>query len=356
MKVVLFGYYGHHNFGDEVMMQGTASMLAELSNVTRITVFTATTELPTSTNKKISYASIGGKSGKARLALAIAAADRVIWGGGTCIYEPENGDLGSLKFLRTVSQFARLVGRPISFCGIGIGSLKSEEAKNIAKSILRNGGFHYFRDDTSATKALELGAEEASIRLGGDLFFLTNFEKPNRSTTRNSHITFSGLHEYAVNQTIVDAYGKMLASWLSIDRDRQIVFLPMHQGTHSDNAFHLAVADQLPRNRLTILDHHAQGDFLEAIETATIHIGMRLHSVVLADCVQTPNLAINYSPKVQAYCEKSNAGAYKRVFSVGEIISNSDIARARIAYTQNVAFISHERSLALNSLHQIIGK
>lgn len=346
MNVVLLGYYGFENLGDDLMMEGAANALANHPWVSRVVVFRASGRAPASSRSGVRFADVSGKTGKIRLLLEIARADRVIWGGGTCIYEPDDRDLSGLRFLAFVARACRTLGRPLALCGVGIGRLSSAAATAVAQAILEDAGWLSFRDAGSARLAEELGADPGRIRLGGDLFFLS---VPVRSLARERHVlrtvSFSGVHHYAGDTGIVDRYAQILRGWLS-EPELEIVFLPLHRGSRSDEAFHGALARHLPVGRYRFAQ---AGDPLagaEALGQADVHVGMRLHSIALADCLGVPNLGLEYSPKVARYVEKSSMGEYRRLFAIGEEVTVEHLRHALCRFVQNVAFLRSEREAA----------
>lgn len=350
MKVVLVGYYGFQNLGDDLMMEGAAETLASHPGVSRVVVFKATGATELASHPAVRFADLSGKSGKVRLLFEIARSDRVLWGGGTCIYEPDDGALSGLRFLASLARVCRRLRRPLSLCGVGIGSLRTDAAVALARAILSDAGSLSFRDPVSASRAVELGASPARVRLAGDLFFLS---VPTRSAPsrrdRPRTVSFSGVHLYAADAVVVEHYARMLRGWLD-DPELNLVFLPVHRGEHSDHAFHAEVARRLPPGRFRFGSFEHARACAEVLSTADVHVGMRLHSIALADSLGIPNIGLEYSPKVARYIEKSRMGEYRRLFGIREEVTTEQLRDAARLFVQNVAFLEAERGAARAAL------
>lgn len=301
MKIVLLGYYGFKNIGDDLMLMNLIEYLSCKSQVENITVYCKDNYYPE--KPKIRYLTTRGIE-RFLLPMELFSADHVVWGGGTCLYD--SADMSGMRWLRRQQRITSLGRGRFSFVGIGIGDLVSRESNELARAILEGTSFAYFREDTSLRLACETLSYRNEACVGGDLFLLNSERyaecaKVNR-TGMLAAISFSGL--YGLDESSAHLYGQLLSD--IVERyGSTIHFLPAHQGDADDSVFHRKVASHLPEGAYV---HHvwdSPGDYASILATMDFHIGMRLHSVVCADLLGIPNLAISYSPKVKLYVEKS---------------------------------------------------
>lgn len=351
MKVVLLGYYGYGNLGDDLMMQAASGVLAASSNIAQMIVFVdSQSTLVPLPSPKIIYSKLNGFFGKLRLAKEILFANRVIWGGGTCLYAGPDGELSGLRFLSKVSRYCKFVQKPIHFCGIGIGFVPLGDASRLVSEIIADSGSLVFRDEASLARALELGADPSIVSLGGDIFFMAQRQDPrSRHDGVIRKISFSGVEEYSKKSELVKFYSEVMKEWI-LELGVEILFLPMHQGSNSDNGLHEAIASYLPIGSYSLLNYMDPLECSNLMQQADFHVGMRLHSLALADCLGIPNIAIEYSTKVAQYVEKSQMGSYPRLAQVGENISSNRILNAAAAYVNNTGFLDAERSAAHSAI------
>lgn len=314
MRLTLLGYYGFRNIGDDLMLLNLLDYFSSKSDVERISVYCREKYYPE--KAKVRYVSNCGID-RLLLPVELVSADHVLWGGGTCLYD--SGDISGMRWLKRQQNIARLGRGRFSFLGIGIGDLGSSEALNLAKSILAGTSFAYFREEASMQFAREALSYRNGACVGGDLFLLSSerySEGPKVERSGNlGSISFSGLH--GLDESSAELYGHVLSGIVK-QYGSTIHFLPAHQGEADDSVFHRKVASHLPKDSYVLHTWERPNDYISTLATMDFHIGMRLHSVVCADLLGIPNLAISYAPKVKLYVDKSGILPDARVVSMND--------------------------------------
>lgn len=346
-KANLIGYFGHRNLGDDLMLDALLDAFEASPAVASVTV-----DMYEDTRGqwagKIRPLTGARLSGKARRLAGMLRANCVVWGGGTCLYHaPDN--TGMVRLLRYV-RLAKALGKPFYFVNIGIGRLDSEEATALATAILREAAGVSFRDENSYAIAQRL-APSSHFSMGGDLAALCALpivQKKTDGVIRT--IAFSGVREALERPDVVRAVARSLGSL--VHQGIKIAFIPFHGGEHSDHVFHKAVARDLPPACYALAEVNTVQDAVDQLSQADFHIGMRLHSVVVADLMGLPGIGLAFHPKVSYYAERQSAGERLALPEAGFGLNHIQAVLA--SYTRPTQALGQERAAALAGLRRFI--
>lgn len=351
MKIVLAGYYGFRNIGDDLMLRNLLAILAARQDVDRIEVFCRENYYPP--YPKTRYIPSGWKARLSR-SRAIAQADYVIWGGGTCLYESDNN--AGLFWIARLQRLTHLFRGRFAFAGIGIGKFSTPRFAALAGKMLALADHVSFREEASLVAAAKLPGYRGSACSGGDLVFLdtARFEELRCSRPVEvpiRRISFSGLH--GLNDGLAAHYAVQLAGVME-DLGAELHFLPAHAGTAGDDEFHRRLARLLPRqDQCHFRTWQTPDDYLRIMADMNFHIGMRLHSIICADLLDVPNLAISYAPKVRYYIEKSGMLADRRVIEMGEPFDGTLVKELAATYHRPESFIAQESEKAKTCIEKM---
>lgn len=350
MRIVIVGYYGMGNIGDDLMLRSLLMHLCSNDSIKTVTVFCNNNYFQPHPKTRFIASSLTGKCKKF---IALYQADLVCWGGGTCIFE--HADNYGLYRLRRFQKLSARLNTPFAFLGIGIGTITSHEIKNVAREILTSARFVSFRDDDSLFVARNvLGYSKAGMECG-DLASLgwRKTAEQRREGGRQGEISFSGV--FGQTAEVAEHWGKQLAH-LVTELGVQVNFLPAHTRETDDNQFHQQVAAYLKSGTFTIHTHATPFEFIQLLGQMDFHIGMRLHSVIIADILGVPNIAVEYSPKVVFYLRKSEAYLVERLVQPLENIDADRVERVFTTYKQPAEFLDAEEKSAVASLEALLAE
>lgn len=355
--VTLIGYYGRKNIGDDIMLSALESGLHDRIPGCRINICSAA-QLPIQTRPATHVIVTPSLVGRVRKLASLAESKTVIWGGGTCLYEDGPGGLSGLRGLRRMQRICRLFGTRFALIGVGVGDIHTFAGRRLVSSIISDADLVVCREAESVRLATELAAGQ-EIHMGGDLAFLAAI--PEAQTTKERAlkpriVAFCGTSYHAGDADLVRRYRAMIEQWLNSGVEK-ILFIPMHQGTASDNDLHYRLSDGLLNDRHEHIAYATVDECLAALRRCDAAVSFRLHGVVLADFVGTPCLAVAYSPKVAHYCTKIGDAALHRLRKLGAWISSSDlssVANSTNEFRQEfTAFRAAERRAAASSLDAV---
>ncbi len=342
MNIALLGYYGYRNFGDDILLLSLLNRLRDIKDLSTIWVLCKEDyygQDPLFRVPRVIYVTNVRWWHKLRKYLYFMKTDALLWGGGTCLYEPENGDIrGMESFLRNIRLF-RILGKRFGFAGIGMGPLRSKRAQLITRAILDGVEFVTFRDPLSLKIARDLvGSDDGAPFHGcGDLFFLSDQWIrglcPPRERGPLRKIAFCGYGGFAEDDTLAAFYAEQLDRVLQ-DVCDTVVFVPMQVFSDSDdNRFHTRVRDRMRlKDRVEIQTYDSIESLVNTMNEVDFVIGMRLHSLALADVLRVPSLGIEYNPKVRFYLESFADLGRQRACRLGEAFTPQNITAIEQAY------------------------
>jgi len=356
----LVGYYGYDNLGDELMRTGLVETMKADGRVGDVRVVVKPgAVLAAGAGAEVPLAAT--LSGRLKRLALYAASDAVVWGGGTALYEDGPGGTAGLESMLKTVRTCRLLRTPFHLLGVGVGAVFTDKAEGIIRSILQESTSIYVRDEESAEKCLNLGGRSPEMVMG-DMAFLCEPPPARRRSTGpgcSGSLVFCGASYFANDAEVIETCRSALGRALDLGFER-ILFVPMHQGTDSDRAFHEAVAAGLPDGAYQHVDYRAAAECLDVLSSCSALIGLRLHSIVLADMLGLPNIAVAYSGKVDAYVRKSGLAYPGRVVGLREHLPTEAIAGMAPAYLaheqQRSAFVDSEAAAALAGVRRLLDR
>lgn len=342
MKILLIGYYGRNNLGDDLMLENLVFMIKKIKPDCKISV--ALHNINTMPGQLENTIRID-TSDKVKYIKNIISSDIVVWGGGTCFYDAgETKITRGLNDLIKIAIVCKLFNTKLIFLGVGIGKV-TDRIKNKIKTIFNYSHSLYFRDEESFSEGHNYTKKK--LYRSGDLALLGNIEK--FSSNEKKYVTYSGVYNYAINTQHL----AWLLDDLSRETNTEIAFLPCHRAPHDDNEHHQNVANLL-NVKYTIFDTNTIDEYLQILSCSQFHIGVRLHSIVLSDMLAIPNVGIEYSPKIKKYIKSTNVLFEDRSNPRVEDISINKIKNIIKNYVRPTEYINGENKLSLIAIERVI--
>ena len=349
MELTLTGYYGFGNFGDDVILLSLLVHLNTVESVSQVHVLVRDdtySHQPEFQFPKVRYHATRRLPAKFAKYRHFVNTGLFLWGGGTCLYEPEDGDIrGMESFLHNV-RLLRLLRRRYGFLGIGMGPLRSDRARAITRQILAGAAFVTYRDPASLEIARTLMDPNPNPRLEicGDPFLLfekrlRGFAKPAAKPPRSRNagagtgslrtIGFSGHFGLAQNERAAAFYADQLDRLIE-DLGVEVRLIPMQRSREvDDNRFHARIAEKSRhRDRFRTLTWTRIESLVHLFEGIDLLIGMRLHSLLLADVLGIAAIGIAQQPKVSFYLDAFRDLVPRRSYRLLESIDPADVIEA----------------------------
>jgi len=339
-KILLSGYYGFDNAGDDAVLYGIIFSLHRLNPKIEITVLSNKPE----TTRELFKIKAYNRWNIKEVIAQIKQADLVILGGGTLLQD-RTSPKSPLYYLG-ITLLAKILKKPVVYYGQGFGPIIHRFNKRLIKSIVNKVDFLTVRDKESgdelkdqynikcpiylaADPALTIGQDEVNVEEGKEILnkYQIDFTK---------RIAFIAVRNWKNEEHFKKELAKV-ADYLH-KLEIQVVFLAM-QNPH-DLAPSLDILQLMEETGSVIEEALNFKQILSVLSFGNLMIGMRLHALILAAIVNLPFIALSYDPKIDRFAEslgKKRIGkieeieAEQLIEQINEIITNEDEERKKLA-------------------------
>lgn len=321
-RVLICGYYGFGNAGDEAILSVLLDDVRSLYPQATIAVVSGDSE---GTAIRHQVEGVAWAS-PAALIEAARQSDLMILGGGGLIQDyngfdasallgPEHGNVIWAEF----AMLARMWSKPLAIYAIGVGPLTSEEGRRAARLTFDLATTATVRDERSARLLAEIGVPPAKIEVTADPVFRL---RPGVADATVLEAEGVPTGDFTIGVCLRPWHGglpiKELAAALDVmveKYDSRIAFLPFQlasarneNDSHAAHEVMLAMrnADRAgiirgaygPREKLALFTHF------------DVVIAMRLHAAMFGVQAGKPTVAISYDPKVDSLMEDYGLGEF----------------------------------------------
>ena len=284
MKLLISGYYGYGNLGDEALLAGLLSRLRERHQVTVLSGDPANTRALHGVQAVHRYRGLLG---------ALMQTDAVVSGGGGLLQDKTSSR--SLQYYLSVIRLARLMGRRVVVYGQSIGPLSAQGKEQVGRA-LRSVPVAV-RDETSQALLAATGVN-AYLTADPALLLCPAPQQPDSSQGPVLLIPRGG---YAhINQNLTE---------LALELDRRgLPVVAMGIQPHEDDGPLQDMRKHLPH--LDIWHPATPHEVLEQMARVRYVVSVRLHGLILAAVAEKGFSGIVYDPKVQAFLEEAGVKAH----------------------------------------------
>lgn len=369
-SILISGYYGYANLGDEAIL---SVLLGELRAKFPDAVMRVISGSPEETSKAHKVESILWSDPLA-IAQAVQASDLVVTGGGGIFHDyggfPEDGLLTegnwSLGFHVTAGTLANLFGKPHFIYGAGVGPLFSPHARRYMRAICDGATCVTVRDEGSRDLLLEIGCEAERIVVTADPVFLFDPAPAERAAEilEGEGIPPSEHRVLVVARPWTQVDSKQWETELARGLDlfcanepgAQVILLPFQRfpGEQEDD---LPVADRIlelleqTERAWVVRGHYSPAEQAALVAASQLTVGMRLHSLIFAIAARVPFVALTYDQKVTELIRR--VGKTHLGLAIDDIQAAPLVERMRQALTEPVADPEPLRVAAGRSLAEL---
>lgn len=285
--VLLCGYYGEHNLGDDALLE---ALLAQLPAGTSalVTAF----DQP-EVERCHHVATVQRRSLRAVLA-ALKQCRGLVLGGGSLLQDSTS--FRSLLYYAALITSARLQGKPVLLWAQGLGPLQRRRSRALVRLLLPMATGISWRDPGSARLARQLGAQAPH---GSDAVW---------SLPRQHWLGRGGPIVVCWRPT-AHLQGHAWRPWLEAleqlaeQEQREVIWLPFHRDQDADLLAQLSeqgLVGEALAHRSRVVVARTPAEAMALFRSAGLVLAMRLHALILAALSGSPVSALSYDPKVQA--------------------------------------------------------
>ncbi len=302
VKVVISGYYGFANAGDEAMLSAIVGSLRDIIPDIHITVITGNCRMTKEHHKVHAVYRMNFLA----IAAAIRRCDILISGGGSLLQNVTSSR--SLYYYLFIMRIALLFHKPVMLYAQGIGPVIGSKERQAVQRVLQRVTVIGVRDADSKAELASLGVTVPPIHVTADAvlsmhpvdkqigFYLLKKAGVTGIRRRIGIAVRDWKGMEAFKQEIAKA-----ADVLQTTYDARIIFIPMQYP--ADVRAGEDIAKAMKTEAVVLKEQYNTVEFMSLIGCMDAVIANRLHALVFASIMQVPAAAISYDPKIDSFIQ-----------------------------------------------------
>lgn len=354
--VLISGYYGFNNTGDEAMIETLSIELAKKNY--RLVVLSSNPER----TKELYNVEAYDRYNFFEIIKAIRKTDILISGGGTLFQDITSKK--SIWYYLGIVKLAQLMGKKICIAYQGMGPINTKFYRWMTKKTLNKKSVKLIalRDKHAYEYAKEMGINEEKMVLSSDMIFMM---KP-PAKERSLKILNDNVHNKKDDEKLI---GFSVREWKDKDRtdlfaevadklvekyNARIVFFPFHKP--KDAEISKIIMHKMKHEDKTVLipNRYLPSEILGTMGLMDVNIGVRLHALVFSALMNVPTIGISYEPKIDGFLEMINMTpvcTYENI-SVEKILEKVDsfMANKEVNYASKTSEFANMGQDVLNKI------
>lgn len=297
--MLISGYYGFDNLGDEAVLLSIVRVLRSLDDGLEITVLSAKPEV---TSERYGVKAVKRTDFFAVLR-AIFGCNLLISGGGSLLQDITSRT--SLFYYLSILFTGVLFGKKVMIYGQGLGPLINRSDRKMAAFVLKRVEMITLRDSSSLALLKQMGIEK-NVYVTADPVF--GLEPPpqdraigliEREGIQSDFILVSPRNWY--NNELFRVEMAKALDRIQVKTGAEIVFCPFHE---SDLEESRKIADFMKGRSHILRTVYNPEDMLGIVSMSQMVIGVRLHSLIFGALAERPLVGISYDPKIDGFLKE----------------------------------------------------
>ena len=297
--VVLSGYYGFGNMGDDSLLTCIIDELRQVDPDVKITVFAKN---PSKIRKTFGVRAVNRFSVLGMIS-ALRHSKLLINGGGNLLQNSTSNR--SLFYYLFVMRLAKHYNNKIMIYANGIGPIKGEKNLNSVKEALNDCDLVTLREDDSMALVKELGVTKPVVLRTADPVFRMKTAGKNRIALMRKNIGLDADKKYfaiSLRRMDDDVCGmEKIAKLIKVINEKYgylPVFVPMQPKYDSPTCRKVAELSGLDYKEIANV---AGGELLGLLSDMEFALSMRLHTLIYACAAKVPPIGFLYDMKIAAF-------------------------------------------------------
>ncbi|MFW5855741.1 MAG: polysaccharide pyruvyl transferase CsaB [Bacillota bacterium] len=295
-KIVISGYYGFDNLGDEAILAAVITALREKINNLQITVLSASPEI---TSRRYGVESIS-RTDLFKIVKAITGCDLFISGGGSLLQDVTGNT--SIPYYLGLVFFAHLLGKKTMFYAQGVGPVSRTFNKKMIKWVGNRTDLITVRDSNSAQLLNKLDIDTNLIKETVDsVFVFTPEDLQNFKADIADNTSFKNTAAISVRPWGDNSYLKKVAAagdYIYRKHGLKVYLLPLY--LQQDLTACQKVKEYMEEEAKLIEEFIPPRSMINLIGNFDFFLGVRLHSLIFSAVNAVPFVGISYDPKVDS--------------------------------------------------------
>jgi polysaccharide pyruvyl transferase CsaB len=306
-KIMISGYYGFNNTGDEAILKSMVRAFKEKIPQVKIAVLSHN---PLQTSQTYKVKAIN-RLHLIKIIRCLRNVNLFISGGGGLLQDSTGKGWSILYYLGLIL-ITKIVKVPVMIYAQGIGPINKKINKLLIKWILNKVNLITVRDNHSKKLLNNLGVSGPSIYVNSDPVFLLKKKNINHIIDNHPYIQKLinsdnrpligiSVRECKSNGSDSKRIFAQAADYLIENYQAKIIFLPFQ----FDEDVHINEEIlSLMKNKAEVLKIKLEPEeLLSVLSQLSLVVGVRFHSIVFSSMANIPFIAFNYDPKVRYFVE-----------------------------------------------------
>lgn len=352
MKILITGYFGAGNFGDDMMLAAFCKEMNDINSnhdIHLLKMFERdiNVEIDKSIVEIPLYKLSSGRGTRIKRRMIkpiykkiIKNYDMFIWVGGTC-FTDEDGD-GFYDYMKIAKEYNKKIG----YVGVGVGKLTKLDRINKAEYLIRNCDFISLRDKKSYEYVKTIRGNTSNVFLTEDLayLFVNSLGVKNNIKNKSKKVVVSwrNLTNYKSESEeciLIKKLVKYLHNLSNKGIYEEIIVLPLddRKDCHKNKLIYESLKEKVGANiKCSYKENLSPIEKIKVILDAELNISGRLHGIFVSELVNKKTIGISYSIKIDEFLK--SIGKFNDCIQVSDLsVENLD----RI-YNQENILISNE--------------
>jgi len=303
-KLIISGYYGYGNNGDEAVLHAVLQSLRQAGEKQNVAICPIVLSVNPRATEQMHGVRAISRMNLLNIARELRRSDGLVSGGGSLLQDI-TGRM-TIPYYLSIIKLAQWFGKPTFIYSQGVGPISTKSFYPFIKYIYNRSEYVSVRDQESGELLREIGIAPEHIDAVSDpVMGLADLNTPASRVKDEEEPVIIGIsvrfwHPYREE---LKRLAEALRYILDSEPRARLRFLPFYLPVDVDASRY--VMEQLGPDYLQRTDMYAEAiypqDMLEQVAGCDLLIGMRLHSLIYAAAKRVPLIGISYDPKIDHF-------------------------------------------------------
>ncbi|GAA4704715.1 polysaccharide pyruvyl transferase CsaB [Brevibacillus fulvus] len=305
-RILISGYYGFNNAGDDVVLYGIISSLRREQPHISLSVLSNQPERTEALFGIPAY----NRWRLSTIVRELKRSDLLVMGGGTLMQDVTSPR--SVLYYLGIVTIAKLLGKRVVFYAQGFGPILKSISRLLIKQVVNHVDVITVRDFESGEDFKACGVTKAPIYVTADPALTIHPDEISSEQGRriladlfddlSRPLVAISVRNWKQEEKFKTAIAE--AADYFIEKGWNVLFLPMHYP--SDVAPSREIIGKMKRQGAQYIEQHLSFyEIMSLLKQCDYVVGIRLHSLILACMLQIPFTGITYDPKIDRFVERA---------------------------------------------------
>ena len=301
-RIVISGYYGFANAGDEAMLAAMIEALTDVDPASKITVISGN---PGDTRARHGVAAVY-RLNYPEIVRELAGCDLLISGGGSLLQDVTSDR--SLYYYLSIMMIAKKMGKPVMLYAQGIGPVRGALARGAMRYIGNMADLITVRDEGSSEELARLLVTHPPVHVTADpVLAMHQVDKQIGRAILQKHgiggavplvgISVREWKDWPQYKQVLTSVAEQIVQELGA----RVVFLPMQYP--EDLTVARRMAEQSNAKVTVLNEEFTPSELLSLVGNLDMLIAVRLHALIFAALMHVPFVGISYDPKIERFLD-----------------------------------------------------